>query len=142
MVMIFLFASCNNDSQEINEYVYNNATVEEFLKKEDESHLEIYDFEQLKVVDEEDCIYKLVSSIKVEEIQSFSSIFTNYIVFKYYERKSDVFLNFYSEESVFEAFCIRDGHLFSASCSRYYKISEEDSNNLINAINELNNSEM
>lgn len=137
-ILLFLFASCSS-SDELNTKAFEYATIECFLNKDEDSHIQVYNEESLNIIDKDDDIYLLLKNIRLSEISNAAYNDGKYFTFLYYERKNDVIIHFYSNESIFEIISIIDGHLSDASCSRYFKINNDDSSNLIKTIYELSN---
>ncbi len=138
--LTFLLSSCFHDKEdELYAELYENATIEHFLQRYQYTHLRIHNIsyspedenEMYEVVDAEDTIYNYIKSLDYLEV-SYASKKDKCISFDF--GSNSKYLILYSDDMILEVREICDGHLYIVSCSRYYQISEEDCNYIMECI--------
>jgi len=144
---VLLLSSCYGiDEEELHNLAYERATIEDFLERDDDMHLRIHNIspdiserdDNYDVVDKDDTIYDFLQTINYNET-SYSRKRDRSIVFGYYGVGKSTCLHFYSEDRIIEASNTIDGHLYIVYCSRYYQISDEDCNYILECIEALKN---
>ena len=142
---VLLLSSCSSiDKEELHNLAYERATIENFLERDDGIHLRIHNIlldtsennDNYDVVDEDDTIYDFIQTMNYNET-SYSRKTDSSIEFGYYGRSKSTYLYLYSEDRIIEVCNTIDGHLDIVFCSRYYQISDEDCNYIMECIEAL-----
>ena len=137
--------SFNYKQKMVEEKAFERASIEEIKKWQNaEQHLEVlkyngfyYNDDSNVKEDEDDSLKKIIFNLKFEEVNDFKGCLSDYIVSLYDCR---LYISTKNKIITKEASWHETGFLmeeYNASCTRYYKIPDEDFLLLENALNEL-----